>query len=65
MEINLNELQFEKVCDYIHQGWQEEKHRQGVWNHPDDIPYDELPENVKEYDRATVRSAIKALKMLD
>lgn len=30
--------------------------------HSDMYPYDELPENVKEYDRVTVRSVLKAIK---
>ena len=39
--------QFKKICDYCH---------------TDMYPYNELPENIKEYDRVTVRSVIKAIK---
>ena len=30
--------------------------------HTDMYPYDELPENIKEYDRVTVRSVLNAIK---
>lgn len=51
----------EYLSEKVHEAWQEEKHKQGVYNHPDDIPYSKLAENIKEYDRATVRSVLKAL----
>jgi len=51
----------EYLSEKVHEAWQEEKHKQGVYNHPDDIPYGKLAENIKEYDRATVRSVLKAL----
>lgn len=38
---------FEKRCEHCH---------------PDMYPYDELPENVKEYDRVTVRAVLAALE---
>jgi len=51
----------EYLSEKVHEAWQEEKHKQGIYNHPDDIPYSQLAENIKEYDRATVRSVLKAL----
>ena len=47
--------EFEKICEAVHNEWWEEKKRQGIDDHPDMLPYQELPENVKEYDRVTVR----------
>jgi hypothetical protein len=51
----------EYLAEKVHESWQEEKHKQGIFNHPDDIPYNELKDNIKEYDRATVKSVLKAL----
>ena len=53
--------EFEKICEAVHNGWWEEKKRQGIDDHPDMLPYQELPENVKEYDRVTVRRVLEAL----
>lgn len=53
--------QFEQICEAVHNGWWDEKKRQGVADHPDMIPYDELAEDVKEYDRVTVRRVMDAL----
>lgn len=33
--------------------------------HTDLYPYSELPENIKEYDRVTVRAVLNAIKELD
>ena len=53
--------EFEKICEAVHNEWWEEKKRQGIDDHPDMLPYQELPENVKEYDRVTVRRVLEAL----
>ena len=53
--------EFEKICEAVHNGWWEEKKRQGIDDHPDMLPYQELPENVKEYDRVTVRRVLEEL----
>ena len=53
--------EFEKICEAVHNEWWEEKKRQGIDDHPDMLPYQELPENVKEYDRVTVRRVLDAL----
>ena len=50
--------EFEKICEAVHNEWWEEKKRQGIDDHPDMLPYQELPENVKEYDRVTVRLSL-------
>lgn len=52
---------FEKICEAVHNGWLDEKKRQGITGHPDMRLYHELPENVKEYDRVTVRCVLDAL----
>lgn len=53
--------EFEKICEAVHNEWWEEKKRQGIDDHLDMLPYQELPENVKEYDRVTVRRVLEAL----
>ena len=60
----------EALSKKVHDAWMEEKANQGFTygetldlvnkKHPDMLPYEELPENVKEYDRATVRAVLKA-----
>ncbi len=48
----------------MHNAWWEEKKKQGVTNHPDMIPYSELSEEVKEYDRVTARTTIEAFNYM-
>ena len=57
----VSEDDFEEICEAVHNGWMDEKKRQGMTEHPDMHPYHELPENVKEYDRVTVRCVLDAL----
>lgn len=57
--------QFEALCEAVHNAWWEEKKLQGISDHPDMIPYAELEESVKEFDRATVRAVFAAMKKLD
>ena len=46
----------------IHEGWRYGAKRDDASReHPDLIPYEELPESEKDYDRNTVREAIKAI----
>ena len=52
------QVDIENVAEAVHNAWWKEKLRQGCANHPDMVPYGELPENVKEYDRATARAVI-------
>ena len=69
-ETKLIELLSEKV----HNAWMKEKEAQGFSygkdydkekkKHPDMLPYNELKEEVKEYDRATVRAVLQAQKEL-
>ena len=53
----------EKIAEAVHNAWRVEKINQGE-NHPDMVPYAELEENVKEYDRVTVRAVMKAIQGL-
>ena len=51
--------EFEKsVRQYITDGGKRRNAR-GIDDHPDMLPYQELPENVKEYDRVTVRRVLE------
>ena len=52
----------DEIAKAVHNAWWEEKKKQDVTNHPDMIPYEELAENVNEYDRVTARTVISALK---
>lgn len=61
VELPPTEKDFEAACEAVHNAWWDEKKRQGVKIHPDMIPYDELDESVKEYDRATVKAVLDAL----
>ena len=46
---SITSYKFTKLCDKCH---------------TDMYPYNELPENVKEYDRVTVRTVIEAIKKM-
>lgn len=53
--VDVSRERFEEICENVHNGWWAEKIDQGVTDHPDMIPYDQLSESVKNYDRVTVR----------
>lgn len=49
----------------IEEGWRYGSERDdSEKEHPDLVPYDELPDSEKEYDRKTVIDAIKAIMVL-
>ncbi len=61
----------EKLAEHIHDIWAEKRIDEG-WSygpnrddtqkkHPDLVPYADLPNSEKEYDRATAMEAIKAI----
>ena len=62
----------ELLSEKVHNAWMKEKEAQGFSygkdydkekkKHPDMLPYNELKEEVKEYDRATVRAVLQAQK---
>lgn len=56
-------IDVETVAEAVHNARWEEKKKQDVTDHPDMLPYAELAENVKEYDRVTARAVLKALKL--
>ena len=68
-----NEL-IELLSEKVHNAWMKEKEAQGFSygkeydkekkKHPDMLPYNELKEEVKEYDRATVKAVLQAQKEL-
>ena len=64
----------EKLAQNNHDHWARQRIQEG-WHygatrndnlkeHPDLIPYDELPDSEKEYDRKTVIEALKAILVL-
>lgn len=64
----------ERLAAHTHDVWAQKRMREG-WTygpsrddnaktHPDLVPYDQLPESEKEYDRSTAISAIKAVVAL-
>lgn len=70
---DLGEL-VERLAAHTHDTWAQRRLRDG-WTygptrddaartHPDLIPYDELPEEEKEYDRSTAMGALKAVVAL-
>ena len=49
----------------INEGWQYGKtHSETLKHHPCLIPYDELPESEKEYDRRTAMETLKLIRKL-
>lgn len=54
-------VDLEKVAESAHNAWWEEKKKQGITDHPDMIPYSELSEDVKEYDRVIAEAVVAAL----
>lgn len=54
-------LDIEEISEKVHNAWWEEKKNQGVTNHPDMIPYKDLAENIKDYDRQTVHAVMSCL----
>ena len=80
LELNQNQEDMEekeiieKLSEKVHNAWMKEKKLQGFTygekyddvnkKHPDLLPYEALKEEVKEYDRVTVRAVLKAQKEL-
>lgn len=64
----------EKLSEKVHNAWMKKKEAQGFSygkeydkekkKHPDMLPYNELKEEVKEYDRVTVKAVLQAQKEL-
>lgn len=64
LEMYKPNINLETVAEAVHNAWWEEKKKQGVTDHPDMIPYSELSEDVKEYDRVTARTTIEAFNYM-
>ena len=60
LEMYSPEVNLETIAEAVHNAWWEEKKKQGVTDHQDMIPYSDLSEEVKEYDRVTARTTIEA-----
>lgn len=64
LEMYSPKVNLETIAEAVHNAWWEEKKKQGVTDHPDMIPYSELSEEVKEYDRVTARTTIEAFNYM-
>ena len=64
LEMYSPEVNLETIAEAVHNAWWAEKKKQGVTDHPDMIPYSELSEEVKEYDRVTARTTIEAFNYM-
>ena len=73
-DFDLSEKLLEELAEQIHISWMENRIKHG-WTYdkerndikkttPCIVSYNELPETEKEYDRETVRTALKALSAL-
>ena len=60
----MQDERLELIAEAVHNAWWQEKIKQGVENHPDMLPYNELTEEVKEYDRVTARAVLHNLPEL-
>ena len=64
---SMNLPDIELVAAKVHEAWMDEKRRQGITTRPAEdgteqmVPYEELPEHIKDYDRALVRTVYTAL----
>ena len=54
----------ERLADHVHDVWAETKLIDGITDHPDLIPYSELSEEKKDYDRNTAFGVLRALYAL-
>ena len=57
-------IDIETLSEGVHDAWWEEKKKQGVTDHPDMIPYPELSEDTKDYDRVTVNCVLSQTVMM-
>lgn len=55
---------YKQKTDFIVQDFSPESYKWCKKCHVDMYPYGELPENIKEYDRVTVRTVLQALDFL-
>lgn len=73
-DINVSDQLLEKLAEQVHITWMNQRIKEG-WSYgpvrddekkqtPCIVPYNELSENEKEYDRNTVKTTIKALYSL-
>lgn len=72
-------LDIEELASKVHDAWWETKKKQGFHApadcafgsvkcskcHPDMIPYEKLSEEIKEYDRVTVRTVLDAIRNIE
>lgn len=54
-----------KCENALEEGQSEKFSKRCVKCHTDMYPYNELPDNIREYDRVTVRSVLHAIEKLD
>jgi hypothetical protein len=51
----------EQLAEHVHDVWAQKKIADGNTDHPDLVPYSELPETTKDYDRNTAFGTLKAI----
>lgn len=57
-------VDLEQIAEKVHNAWWDEAKKQGRENHPDMIPYSDLSEPVKEYDRKTAEAVIEGMNYM-
>lgn len=68
IQINPDHLNIEMLAEAAHNEWMAEKQRRGVTSWPNErgfeqmVPYHELSEDVKEFDRIVVRAMIDVIE---
>jgi hypothetical protein len=78
MNVEILEKNIEELAEAVHISWMDEKIIQGFHStdecdtprycdrcHADLMPYSQLADNIKEYDRVTVRAVIDAISLLE
>lgn len=58
------EVNIESIAEHVHDACRDEAKKQGRENHHDMIPYAELSESVKEYDRKTAEAVIENMNYM-
>jgi hypothetical protein len=69
--MQVNDELIESVSADVHAAWIETKKAQGITSRPSSdgieqmVPYDELPDHIKELDRSTVRAVLASPTLIE